>query len=144
MPLSTALIIAAALLVVAVAAGLLWRGFDGRRRSGAGRKVRTSDLDLTALAERTTIVLFSTETCARCPQVRRMLRGIADERDGVEQVDVDLTHRPDLASRYGILQTPTTFLVSPTGDVTARFSGVPRPADIQAALAGPSPVLETR
>ena len=143
MPLSTALLIAGALVLAAVIAGVLWRALDGRRRTGAGRTVGVVDLGIRELAPVATLVLFSTETCARCPQVRRMLRDIADDRDGVEQIDVDLTHRVDIASRHGILQTPTTFVTGPDGAVVARFSGVPRRSDIEAALSS-SPVLEIR
>ena len=72
-----------------------------------------------------------------------MLREIADATAGVEQVDVELTHRVDIASRHSILQTPTTFVTDPDGRVLARFSGIPRRAAIESVLA-PSPVLETR
>ena len=143
MPLSTALIVAGVLVIAALVAGLSWRALDGRRRSGAGQSIGLAELGVGSLAPVATLVLFSTETCARCPQVRRMLQDIAADRDGVEQADVDLTHRVDIATQHGILQTPTTFVAGPDGAVLARFSGVPRRADIEAALA-PSPVLETR
>jgi len=48
---------------------------------------------------------------------------------------VDLTHRPDLSTRYRVLQTPTTFVVDGSGAVRARFHGVPRPQALAEALA---------
>lgn len=144
MSLSTALIAVGVLLAVAVGAGILWRVLDGRRRGGKGRRIPLADLSISGFAPVATLVLFSTETCARCPHVRRMLREIADASDGVQQVDVDLTHRVDLASRHGILQTPTTFIVGSDGAVLARFAGVPRRADIEDALPSSAPVLEPR
>ena len=131
MPLSTALLIAGALLAVTVAAGLVWRLRDGRRRRATG-EVDIGRLGL--LRGRAALVLFSTDTCSRCPLVRRMLRELASERGAIDVHDVDLTHRPDLASENRVLSTPTTLLVGADARVIARFAGVPRRADILAAL----------
>lgn len=131
MPLSTALLTVGVLLAVTVAAGMLWRLRDGRRRRATG----VLDLDrLGLLRGRAALVLFSTETCARCPQVRRMLHALASERGAVDVHEVDLTHRPDLASDNRVLTTPTTLLVGPDARVVARFVGVPRRDDVIAAL----------
>ncbi|MEV7620510.1 thioredoxin family protein [Microbacterium sp. NPDC089321] len=130
MPLSTALLTVGVLLAVTVAAGMLWRLRDGRRRATG-----VLDLDrLGLLRGRAALVLFSTETCARCPQVRRMLHALASERGAVDVHEVDLTHRPDLASDNRVLTTPTTLLVGPDARVVARFVGVPRRDDVIAAL----------
>lgn len=138
MPLSSALIALAALVVVAVATGVIWRAGDGRRRSGADAVDLT---DLGVASGRVTLVQFSTETCARCPQVRRMLQGIATAHPGVDHADVDLTHRPDLAARHRVLSTPTTFVIGADGALVARFTGAPRPADVEDVLSE-LPVLE--
>ncbi|MGX1791529.1 thioredoxin family protein [Microbacterium sp. NPDC055312] len=131
MPLATALLITGVLLAITVAAGLLWRLRDGRRRRAAG----AVDVDrLGLLRERAALVLFSADTCSRCPQVRRMLRELASERGAIDVHDVDLTHRPDLASENRVLSTPTTLLVGPDARVVARFVGVPRRDHIIAAL----------
>ncbi|WP_313354834.1 thioredoxin family protein [Microbacterium sp.] len=131
MPLATALLITGVLLAITVAAGLLWRLRDGRRRRATGA-VHVDRLGL--LRERAALVLFSTDTCSRCPQVSRMLRELASARGAIDVHDVDLTHRPDLASEHRVLSTPTTLLVGPDARVVARFVGVPRPDDIIAAL----------
>ena len=131
MPIATALLTVGILLAITVAAGLLWRLRDGRRRRATG-VVEVDRLGL--LRERPALVLFSTETCSRCPQVRRMLRDLASERGAIDVHDVDLTHRPDLASENRVLSTPTTLLVGPDARVVARFVGVPRRDDIIAAL----------
>ncbi|MDR2999220.1 MAG: thioredoxin family protein, partial [Microbacterium sp.] len=110
------------LVVLAVVAGLVWRARDGRRRAGRGETVDAADAG--ALGSRATLVQFSTEMCARCPQVRRMLGQVAADHEGVLHADVDLTHRTDLATKYRVLQTPTTFLVDGDGTVRARFNGV--------------------
>jgi thiol-disulfide isomerase/thioredoxin len=121
-----------ALVAIAVAAGLVLRARDGHPRAGNGERVDAADAG--ALGSRATLVQFSTEVCARCPQVRRLLGGIADAHDGVVHTEVDLTHRVDLASKYRVLQTPTTFLVDATGTVRARFNGVPRRDDLEDAI----------
>lgn len=131
MPLATALLITGVLLAITVAAGLLWRLRDGRRRRATGA---VDAVRLGLLRERAALVLFSTDTCSRCPQVRRMLRELASERGAIDVHDVDLTHRPDLASENRVLSTPTTLLVGPDARVVARFVGVPRRDDIIAAL----------
>lgn len=132
MPLSSALIALLALVAVAIAAGAIWRARDGRRRSGSDA-VDLTDLGVTP--GRVTLVQFSTETCTRCPQVRRMLQSVAADHPGILHVDVDLTHRPDLAARHHVLSTPTTFVISADSVLVARFNGAPRRADVEAVLA---------
>lgn len=134
MPLSVALLLAAAVLVLGAGAGIALRMLDGRRRSGHQLCLDVADLDEAALAPGATLVQFSTEFCARCPQVRRLLGALADERIGVAHVELDLTARRDLAARYHVLQTPTTFLVDSAGIVRFRWGGVPGRDTINDAL----------
>jgi hypothetical protein len=42
----------------------------------------------------------------------------------VRHLDVDLTHRPDIAKHFHILQTPTTLVLDGHGVVRTRFGGV--------------------
>lgn len=137
-PLAHALLILGALVAAAVVVGVLWRLQDGRRRRGTGT-VDVSALGIPSGA--ISLVLFSTETCSRCPQVRRMLQSVASVHPGVEVVDVDLTHRPDVAARHRVLSTPTVLLVGEDAVVTARFVGVPRREDVEAVLSE-RPVLQ--
>ncbi|MCK2027144.1 thioredoxin family protein [Microbacterium sp. SSW1-47] len=120
-----ALAVVAVLLGVAVAVGAVLRHREGaRRRAGV---VRFDPADAGApLGQRATLVQFSTELCAKCPHVRRLLGSYAAEQDGLRHVEIDLTTRPDLASRYRVLQTPTTLVVDGSGEVIARFHGVPQ------------------
>ncbi|MBO0979540.1 thioredoxin family protein [Microbacterium sp. SD291] len=130
-----ALSFAAALLVLAVVAGVVLRLLDGRRRGGGHLRFDPADASATVLGERATLVQFSTEMCARCPQVRRMLNDYASDHDGLAHVEVDLTHRPELSARYRVLSTPTTFVVDGSGAVRARFHGVPHRHALTEALA---------
>ena len=134
MSLPIALVIAAALLAATVVVGLLLRRRDGRAVTVHGdRQVDPADL-MRPLGDQATLVQFSTEFCARCPQVRRMLGTIAAERTGVVHAEVDLTSRSDLAARYKVLSTPTTLVVDPDGRIRSRFTGVPTRADVLTAL----------
>jgi hypothetical protein len=63
-----------------------------------------------------------------------VLGQIAETTEGVNHVDFDLTHRPDIAAQFNVLQTPTTLILDRTGVIRARIGGAPRPADVRAAL----------
>lgn len=73
--------------------------------------------------ESATLLQFSTELCARCPGVRRTLSAIAERHPGVRHVEVDLTHRSDIAKRFRVLQTPTILLLDGSGAVRTRAGG---------------------
>jgi thiol-disulfide isomerase/thioredoxin len=132
-----ALLAALGLVLAATAVGLILGATQGRVRSGSRERIEPADVGLTADAfgERITLLQFSTEFCSRCPGVRRMLTAVADELPGTVHADVDLTHRPDIATRYDVLQTPTTLVLDRRGVVTARIGGVPDRARIRTLLA---------
>jgi len=148
-PLGAALVLLA-LVAVATALGLVYRS-----RQGVIRDV--ADTETTALTPAdvgsqvpfgaaATLVQFSTEHCARCPGTNRLLSGIADGRTGVTHLDVDLTHRADLAARFGVLQTPTTLILDGAGRLHARVGGSPHRTDVIRhldQLAGPAPESRT-
>jgi hypothetical protein len=50
-------------------------------------------------------------------------------------VDVDVTARADLADRFNLLQSPTTFILDGNGAVRARIGGAPKATAIRAELA---------
>ena len=130
-----ALVTVLALVALTTGAGLLWRSRQGRIRAADGaQRISAADVGAGALGPRATLVQFSTEFCAQCPATARVLGGIAADHDGVDHLDVDLTLRPELARRFGVLQTPTTLLVDGGGRVRGRISGAARPADVRTAL----------
>lgn len=73
--------------------------------------------------ERLTLVQFSTETCARCPATARTLSRAAGSHTGVAHVEVDVTTRDDLISRFNILRTPTVLILDDAGRLRTRVSG---------------------
>lgn len=134
-------VFAALLTVLVFVAAVCGLGVVMHRRSGRVRQADTATPDVSpatlagrALGERATLVQFSTEFCTRCPQVRRKLSAIADARDGVVHVDVDLTNDPVSAKRFHVLQTPTVLVVDAAGVVRARIGGVPRPGSVEGEL----------
>ncbi|MCU1515045.1 MAG: hypothetical protein JWO10_2135 [Microbacteriaceae bacterium] len=125
------------LVGVSTIVGIAWRTTTGRvRRSQNDQSVvDIADLDPDARAGAgATLLQFSTEVCAPCHATRALLATIAKERTGVSHVDFDVTTRADVANRFHLLQSPTTFILDARGVVRARIGGTPRPAEIIAEL----------
>lgn len=126
MDLLSAVVILAALLAVTLGVGFFARWQQNRpRRFDPTEIVEPSRLGADRLGDAATLLQFSTEMCSRCPGVHRTLRAIADEREGVLHLNVDLTHRPDIAKHFAVLQTPTTLILDRHGKVRTRFGGAP-------------------
>ncbi|KQQ04143.1 MULTISPECIES: thioredoxin family protein [unclassified Rathayibacter] len=124
------LVIAASLLALVALATAL--GLAHRRSAGRVRPTAAIDpVDPAGLVEGAvlggvaTVVQFSTEFCTRCPAVRRMLTDVARQRPGVVHLDVDLTHRADLADRFRVRQTPTLLVLDAGGIPRSRIGGAP-------------------
>ena len=112
------------LVALATVLGLGWRRNNGRVTT-AVQAVKAADLVPTLGAD-ATLLQFSTEVCAPCTATRRILADVAQTTPGIAHVDIDLTSRPELATRFGILQTPTTLVLDSSGTVRARIGGAPR------------------
>lgn len=122
-----ALIGLAVLLAVTVVAGFAVRWNQGRAHHHVDHEVvEPARLGADGLGDVATLLQFSTEMCSRCPGVHRTLSAVADARPGVRHLDVDLTHRPDIAKHFHVLQTPTTLILDRDGVVQTRFGGVAR------------------
>lgn len=117
----------AALLAATVGVGAALRLRRSRPRTHLPHEVVVAErLGADGLGSAATLLQFSTELCARCPHVHRTLSAIAHDHDGVRHLDVDLTHRPDIARHFHVLQTPTTLILDRGGVIRTRLSGVPR------------------
>lgn len=106
------------LVAVATVLGLLWRGAQGRVTAATGR------VDGIELGGSATLLQLSSDVCAPCRATAKVLGGIREH--GVRHVEVDIAARPDLASRFNVLQTPTTLILDATGAVRARIGGAVR------------------
>ena len=136
------LIALAVALAAASVLGLVLRRRAGRFRAGRARPGMTSPgpdvltgADLGGpLGERATLVQFSTAFCAPCRPTRQILAQVAGMMDGVTHVEVDAAARLDLARRLRINSTPTVLVLDPAGAIVTRAAGLPRKADVIAAL----------
>ncbi|MFN3948628.1 TlpA family protein disulfide reductase [Microbacterium sp.] len=135
MDLTLALLALAVLVAGTAGAGLVLRRRQGRARAVASDEVvDPRRLGADALGAEATLLQFSTEMCSRCPGVHRMLSELADAHEGVRHLDVDLTHRPDIAQHFRVLQTPTTLVLDRRGVVRTRFGGTPGRAVVELEL----------
>ena len=106
------------LVAFATVLGMLWRSSQGRVRFANGR---IADIEL---GGRATLLQLSSEVCAPCRATARVLGELSDA--DVRHIEVDITDRPDLVSRFNVLQTPTTFILDRDGSVRARIGGAVR------------------
>jgi thiol-disulfide isomerase/thioredoxin len=124
-------------LVAATAFGLYRRRTDGRVRpvaGGAATQRMTVDELGQPLGRKATLVQFSTAFCQPCRGTRQVLAEVAGMVDGVTHVEVDAEDNLDLVRRFDVMRTPTVFVLDADGAVVRRASGLPRKADIIAAL----------
>lgn len=148
---SGGLIALAAALVVATVLGLAWRWRTGRFLAGPRARVTRLPGQVTAVAgrgpdilteadlgcrlgEQATLVQFSTAFCAPCRPTRQILAQVAGMADGVTHIDIDAAARLDLVRRLRINSTPTVLVLDPDGAIVKRAAGLPRKADVIAAL----------
>ena len=123
----------AAALGLAGAAGLLHSRRSGVLRDTAGpADLDTTDLGLSPTAP--TIVHFTAEWCGPCAAVRRVVDQVCAELPQVVHVEIDMDAAPGAARRLSVLSLPTTFIFDADGHQRDRSSGVPKAADLRAAI----------
>ncbi|MEU3661815.1 thioredoxin family protein [Streptomyces sp. NPDC032940] len=104
---------------------------EGERRDG----LRLDAADLGAeLGARATLVQFSSAFCAPCRATRRVLGEVAGMVPGVAHVELDAEARLELVRALDVLKTPTVLVLDADGRVVRRAAGLPRKADVIAAL----------
>ena len=130
---ATVAIALAGLVLAATLLGVLHRATQGRARTVSDARIVS--IDGVALGGRATLLQFSTEVCAPCKSTARVLDDLAARTADVAHVDLDVTYRPELASRYRVLQTPTTLILDADGAVRARIGGAVRRDVVVAELA---------
>ncbi|KDE99186.1 thioredoxin [Mycolicibacterium aromaticivorans JS19b1 = JCM 16368] len=128
----TAIVAIAAALGVAIVAGILHN-----RRSGVVREAESHDVDFSDLGlSRTgpTIVHFSAVWCGPCAGVRRVVNQVCADLRDVAHVEIDMDADPAAARKLSVLSLPTTFIFDADGRQRYRTAGVPKAADLRAAL----------
>ncbi|WP_436892055.1 thioredoxin family protein [Nocardiopsis dassonvillei] len=86
------------------------------------------------LGERATLVQFSSAFCQPCRATRRILEEVSGMVGGVAHVEIDAEAHLELVRRLDILRTPTVLVLDARGAVVRRASGLPRKADVIAAI----------
>jgi thiol-disulfide isomerase/thioredoxin len=132
----TGLVVCVVVLAVASAFGVLNRRRSGRVRvrvRDGGKRLGAAELG-EDLGERATLVQFSSAFCAPCRATRRVLGEVAGMVPGVRHVEIDAEDRLALVRELDILKTPTVLVLDADGHVVRRATGLPRKADVIAAL----------
>lgn len=135
------------LLLAAIVAGAVVLGVVLRLTSGRARRIKNGlQVDLAELGivkngkpvkefgTRLTFLQFSSEFCTQCVQTARVLSDLEKQSDDVLHLEVDITNRLDLASKYQILQTPTTLLLDRRGVVKSRIGGAPQANTLESQI----------
>jgi thioredoxin-like negative regulator of GroEL len=102
------------------------------RDAKAASDVDTSDMGLSTTGP--TVVHFTAEWCGPCAAVRRVVDQVCDELPQVAHVELDMDANPAIARRLSVMSLPTTIVFSSDGRPLFRMSGVPKAADLRAAL----------
>lgn len=131
-----------ALVVIATAAGLLWKARTGTaKKISSGEVINLAEIravkdgkPVTEFGERVTFLQFSSEFCSQCAQTARLFHELETHHRDILHIEVDITDRLDLANKFNILQTPTTLVLDKNGVVTSRIGGAAKPQTIQDEL----------
>ena len=130
------------LLALAIVGGLVWKARTGTaKKQTKGEVIDLLEIGavkdgkpVTKFGERVTFLQFSSEVCSQCAQTARLFRELEAHHDDVLHIEVDITNRLDLASKFNILQTPTTLVLDHNGRITSRIGGAAKPETIQDEL----------
>lgn len=130
------------LVILALLAGSWWKLRTGRAKLvKSGKLVDLGKLQaehlgeaVTSFGTTATLLQFSTEVCSICVATSRLYGELEGKIPGLRHIEVDITHRMDLAAHFSIMQTPTTLILDKQGMVKARIGGAPRQNAIEVEL----------
>jgi len=125
------LIALAVVLVAVVVIAVLKSRLDGRVRSV---EPSLGDLGIEFPAGQVTVVQFSGEFCAVCPQARTLVERVLRDHPGIAHVEVDVAEHLPAVQALDIRRTPTLFLVDKHGRPVHRASGMPREGELRLAM----------
>ncbi|MGI8624981.1 MAG: TlpA family protein disulfide reductase [Geodermatophilaceae bacterium] len=149
----------AVVLVLVAAVVVLRRHFDGRLRSAAppepghsggfgqnrqgkgpggsflGGAPSLADAGIALASDQVTVVQFSGEYCAVCPQARALVQRVLQDHPEIAHTEVDVADHLDAVRALDIRRTPTVLIVDGQGRALHRVSGMPRENELRHALA---------
>ncbi|MDO8732396.1 MAG: thioredoxin family protein [Actinomycetota bacterium] len=99
-----------------------------------GGEQLTSDLLGAELGSEATLVQFSTAFCQPCRATRRILDEVANMVSGTVHIEIDAEAHLDLVRKLDVRRTPTVLVLDSRGVISKRAVGLPRKADVIAAL----------
>lgn len=85
------------------------------------------------LSEKPVLADFWAPWCTPCRMVGPLVEEIAEEREDIKVVKINIDEEPELANAYKITSIPTLMVIK-DGEVVARTSGAMPKAEIKAML----------
>ena len=82
-----------------------------------------------------TFLQFSSEFCQPCRVTNKLLDEVTNSFPAICHIELDVVEHMDLVKTYGITRTPTTLIIDKSGTVHFRATGVPKKAELTAAVA---------
>lgn len=136
------IVILAAVVLAAVAVGLLLRRNQGRVRPATLDPETAQRARLLGaagvLGAGPAVLHFSADWCGPCDAVRRVVAGVtadlSDSPNAPRDIEIDIDADPALAKELNVLSLPTTFVFDAAGKERFRISGVPKAGDLRTAL----------
>jgi thiol-disulfide isomerase/thioredoxin len=122
-------------LVLATIVGVVLKARDGRLRAGRATGGWSLAGVTPADGERVLLLQLSSPVCAPCRQAAGVLSSMTARTPGLVHREIDVAEHPDVARELGVLRTPTVVAFDRSGAELVRVSGVPRAAELEAALA---------
>lgn len=128
-----AAVVIVAVLALSAAIGVLWRQGNSRVSTEAHpdqvpERFRSPGATLTLLQ-------ISAPLCSYCGAMRGILGDIAGVEPRTAHLEFDVSDATELVDRFAIRQTPTTLLVSASGDVISRLQGATPAAVVKTQVA---------
>jgi thiol-disulfide isomerase/thioredoxin len=126
-----------AVLALSVAFGVYRKVSDGRLREEIVPPLQglTEHLHLDHdHPPQVTFLQFSSEFCQPCRVTNKLLDEVTNSFPAICHIELDVVEHMDLVKTYGITRTPTTLIIDKSGTVHFRATGVPKKAELTAAV----------
>ena len=81
-----------------------------------------------------TFLQFSSEFCQPCRVTNKLLDEVTNSFPAICHIELDVVEHMDLVKTYGITRTPTTLIIDKSGTVHFWATGVPKKAELTAAV----------
>ena len=116
---------------------ILFRAQKAAQANPSGSENDQGGLPFTP-AGKPVILYFTTPECVPCRTIQRPALARLQQQlgDRLQVVEVDAQERPDLASQWGVLSVPTTFIIDARGQVRQVNHGAARVEKLEKQLEG--------